>query len=190
MKHFYHNIHGWFTFKNFYSELVKQAKDNYHFVEVGSWKGKSASFLAVEILNSNKNIKFDCIDTWNGSEEHLDNESPFYEPLLTVPDGLYNEFIKNIVPVKEIINPIRKTSLDASCMYERASLNCVFIDAAHDYDNACLDIRSWLPKIKPGGILAGHDIAHKPIQNAVQDCLTKNVITLREQDVWIYKVKK
>ena len=41
-----------------------------HFVEVGSYKGRSTSFMAVEIANSGKQIKFDCVDTWEGSPEH------------------------------------------------------------------------------------------------------------------------
>lgn len=33
----------------------------------------------------------------------------------------------------------------------------VFIDANHTYDDVRADILAWLPKVKPGGILAGHD---------------------------------
>ena len=190
MKHIHENIQGWFTFPSFYTQLVNQAKDGYKFVEVGTWKGKSAAYMAVEIINSNKNIEFDCIDTWNGSEEHVDTSSPFYEPLLSTPDGLYNHFLSNIDSVKRVVNPIRKASLEAVSMYEDKSLNCVFIDAAHDYDNVCNDIKAWLPKIKPGGVLAGHDICHPPIKQAVIDILNDEIIAMFEQDIWIHKVKK
>lgn len=187
MKHIHENIQGWFTFPNFYTQLVKQAKDGYHFVEVGAWKGKSAAFMAVEIINSNKSIKFDCVDTWDGSEEHLDKSSPFYEPLLEQKDGLYNHFLDNIKTVKDTINPIRKPSCEACLMYEDASLNCVFIDAAHDYENVCKDIKMWLPKVKVGGLLAGHDFAHPPIKEALKDTLQKDYMHIGE-DVWIYKI--
>ena len=60
VEHFEAKIAGWFTFPNFYRLLVEQAKENFHFVEVGTWKGKSAAFLAVEIINSGKTIHFDC----------------------------------------------------------------------------------------------------------------------------------
>jgi hypothetical protein len=145
--------------------------------------------MAVEIINSKKQIKFDCIDTWEGSEEHRDPNSQHYEPVLNEKDGLYNLFLKNIEPVKHIINPIRKPSREAVLMYEDASLNFVFIDAAHDYENVCEDIKAWLPKVKPGGLLAGHDIAHPPIQQALKDVLKQGYRDIGE-DVWIYKVSK
>ena len=64
--------------------MVNHFTDNSHFVEIGSWKGRSASYMAVEIFNSRKNIKFDCVDTWCGSVEHLDpNSFYFHQELIT-----------------------------------------------------------------------------------------------------------
>ena len=66
MKHYYTKISGYFNTsqKLIYTNQVKQAKDGFHFVEIGSWKGRSSSFMGVEIINSGKKIKFDAIDTW------------------------------------------------------------------------------------------------------------------------------
>jgi hypothetical protein len=187
MHHFFQTIEGWFTYPHFYQQLVKQAKSDYHFVEVGTWKGKSAAFMAVEIINSGKNIKFDCVDTWNGSIEHHDINSPFYEPLLLIKDGLYNQFLENINPVKNLINPIRSTSFAASELYNDKTLNCVFIDASHEYQDVYSDIKNWMPKIKKGGILAGHDFSYGPVREALKDALGDGYIDFGE-DVWIYKL--
>ena len=189
MNHIYQNIQGWFSFPSFYSNLVSEAKDGYHFVEVGTWKGCSAAYMAVEIINSKKQIKFDCVDTWSGSEETIDPQSVHHEPLLLEKDGLYNLFINNIEPVKHVIKPIRKASLEALDLYENGSLDCVFIDAAHDYENVCKDIQGWLPKIKPGGILSGHDWDCKDVQQALADTLKDSYQPIGE-NVWIYKIKK
>jgi len=189
MDHYHHTIQGWFTFPSFYKSAVDQAKDGYHFVEVGSWKGKSAAYIGVEIFNSKKQIKFDCIDTWEGSEENIDKNSSCYEPLLESKDDLYNHFLSNIAPLSGIVNPIRKPSIEAAPLYQNESLNLVFIDAAHDYENVCLDIKAWLPKVKPGGILAGHDFHHQPVQKAVSDILGNNFQHTNE-NIWIYKIKK
>lgn len=183
MNHFYHNIQGWFTFPRFYSQIVNEAKDLYHFVEVGAWKGKSSVYMAVEIANSNKKIKFDCVDTWKGD---LDITSSFNEPLLAIPDGLYKHFLSNIEPVKDYITPVKNTSVDASKLYKDSSLNFVFIDGAHDYDSVSTDITHWLPKIKKGGILAGHDFSHSPVKQALSDTIKTGFIDYGE-DVWVYK---
>jgi hypothetical protein len=62
MKHFYENINGWFSYDYLYTDAVNRAQDGALFVEIGSFKGRSSAFMAVEIINSGKKIKFDCID--------------------------------------------------------------------------------------------------------------------------------
>ena len=148
MEHFYQNLgENWFSYPELYSYVVKKYNTNSHFVEVGSWKGRSASYMAVEIVNSGKIIRFDCVDTW----EHFDYQQDIDKSKF---DNLYDIFLKNIEPVKNIINPIRSLSCDASKLYKNESLDFVFIDGAHDYDNVAKDIKSWLPKVKSGGTLA------------------------------------
>jgi len=185
MQHYYRNIHGWFTYPKLYSNVIAQAKDGFHIVEVGAWKGQSTAYMGVEIINSGKSIKFDTVDTWNGSEEHLDKSCKFYEPLLEVKDGLFNHFLQNIESIKHIVNPIRMPSVEAAVLYKDESLDFVFIDAAHDYVNVVNDIKEWLPKVKKRGVLSGHDFKHPPIHNAVFDTFGKNISSTSE-DVWIY----
>lgn len=53
----------------------------------------------------------------------------------------------------------RTTSVEAAARIPDASLDFVYIDARHDYDSVREDVLAWLPKVRPGGILAGHDYA-------------------------------
>jgi predicted O-methyltransferase YrrM len=151
MEHFYKNLgENWFTYPRLYSMMVEKYPTNSHFVEVGAWKGMSAAYMAVEIINSKKDIKFDCIDIW----EYLDSQSDIQEESFK---DLYEIFMKNIDPVKHIITPIKELSWDGAKHYEDKSLDFVFIDAAHDYESVKKDITAWFPKIKEGGTIAGHD---------------------------------
>ena len=150
MQHYYQNIgEDWFNYSDFY-KLIVDKFDNATFVEIGSWKGRSSIFMAVEIINSNKNIKQYCVDTWKGSAEHIRFS-------ILNDDGLYHEFLKNIEPVNHVITPVRMKSLDACNTFEDGSLDFIFIDASHEYDDVKQDIEHWYPKVKSGGIIAGHD---------------------------------
>jgi predicted O-methyltransferase YrrM len=42
-------------------------------------------------------------------------------------------------------------------MFKDNYFDFVFIDASHDYANVKSDIETWMPKVKPGGILGGDD---------------------------------
>lgn len=141
---------NWFSYPNLYNEMVQQFPSGSKFVEVGSWKGKSSAYMAVEIANSGKGIDFYCVDTWEGSIEHKMNDN--YKL-----DELYDTFINNMKPLEGHYIPLRMTSLEAVTKFEDNSLDFVFIDASHEYEDVKKDIEAWLPKVKTNGILAGHD---------------------------------
>ncbi len=158
----------YFTYPQFYSTIINGMPSGSHFVEIGSWKGKSAAYMAVEIINSGKNIKFDCVDTWTGSEEHAG--------IKEVTEGtLYETFLRNTERVKHIINPIRMDSVAAAETYANGSLDFVFIDGDHSYEGVRRDILAYLPKMKHNSIISGHDYAwHEPIQRAVKEIFGPN----------------
>lgn len=169
IEHYAHNVPGWFGLDDFefYKFSVANAPFTAHFVEVGSFKGRSSSFMAVEIVQSNKNIRFDCVDTWMGSEEHQAGQG--FEDADVVRGSLYEAFLANMEPVKGHFNPIKLDSIQASALYRDQSLDWVFIDASHDYHSVLADIKCWMPKVKQGGIISGHDYHHPPIKQAVAE---------------------
>jgi predicted O-methyltransferase YrrM len=152
MEHFYQNIESenWFDYQFLYKKMVDEFGDNSHFVEVGVWKGMSACYMAVEILNSEKKIKFDCVDTWDFVETSKEISK-------TQCENLFEIFKKNIEPVKDYIGIVKSLSWDGAKFYNDESLDFVFIDAAHDYESVTKDINAWFPKVKIGGIISGHD---------------------------------
>lgn len=53
----------------------------------------------------------------------------------------------------------------------------IYIDALHDYDSVLADIQAWWPKVRKGGMLAGHDYntrksCNKDVKGAVRDFFT------------------
>jgi predicted O-methyltransferase YrrM len=156
MEHFYNNIEGWFSYEYIYKHAVDTAQDGELFVEVGSFKGRSSAYMAVEILNSGKNIQFDCIDTWQGSSEHQAGAEG--EVKEVVEGTLYETFIKNMKPVESFYRPVRMTSLEAAAQYEDNSIDFIMIDGAHEYEAVKADILAFLPKMKNGGVITGDDV--------------------------------
>jgi len=174
MQHFYESIPGWFNFKKLYSHIIGVLPDDAHIVEVGTWYGCSAAYLAVEIINSGKPIKFDVVDHFI---ENGGNRRSFFE--------------EHLKPARHALHAVHEmTSQEAALLYPDASLDFCMIDAGHELDEITADIISWLPKIKPGGILSGDDyIPNFPgVIQAVDAAFGKDVDT-SFAPAWVYYVK-
>lgn len=68
---------------------------------------------------------------------------------------LYDMAIENLKPYKGA-RVLKEFSENAAKRYKQ-EFDFVYIDGNHDYSYVVADILAWYPKIKPGGILAGHD---------------------------------
>ncbi|CAE8639590.1 unnamed protein product [Polarella glacialis] len=66
-------------------------------------------------------------------------------------------------------------SVTASRRVAPGSLDLVFIDGAHDFDSALADLRAWWPKLRPGGVMAGHDfsMSFPGVMRAVLDFVSR-----------------
>lgn len=145
----YEQIQGWFDYKNTFDFLVSKVPDGGTFVECGAWLGSSSSYLC-DIAGSRINIYI--VDTWKGSPDELETT----HKLATVTD-IYEIFLnnmggRNFVPIRMDSNEASKTFADLSC-------DVVYIDMTHTYEAVKQDIEDWLPKVKIGGYIAGHDYA-------------------------------
>lgn len=142
----------WFTYAGVYRHMVAHCAPDGKMVEVGSWKGRSTAFLLVEAYNKSPDIEIYAVDTWLGSQEHAG--------MACIENGtLYEEFLSNVKPVSHKLKPLRMTSMQGANLFADQSVDSVFIDAAHDYENVKMDILAWMPKVKKGGLMGGHDYA-------------------------------
>ena len=66
-------------------------------------------------------------------------------------------------------------------------LDFIFIDADHSYEGVKKDILAWYNKLRPGGLLCGHDINLEGVRGAV-DKLVPGWIDSEVDHVW-YKFK-
>ncbi len=159
MEHIYQSIPGWFSFPKLYSAMVEKFPSGSRFVEIGTYKGCSLSYLVIEAINSGKKIDIIGIDAccW-----------PDVEP----------EFNTNMAPIKDHFRTLfGGDSFDRITELEDNSVDFAFIDASHVYEFVKKDIAAILPKMKKGSILAGHDYneAHPGVIQAVNEAFVEDV---------------
>ena len=121
-------------------------EDNSVMVEVGCLRGESCL-----IFNSSGKFKqIYCVDPWMPGYDDGDMNSNI--DLSKVE----KEFDKAIIGLSNVTK-IKSFSIEAANNWSYGKLDLVYIDACHTHDALVSDIAAWLPHIKPGGIIAGHD---------------------------------
>lgn len=79
------------------------------------------------------------------------------------------EYVINKFSGDNRVKIVRMTSIDASKQYEDGYFDLVYLDGNHAYEAVKEDIQAWLPKVKKGGYLSGHDIEMKPVFTALKE---------------------
>lgn len=148
-------IPGWFGWSDLYDRFVAESSDICFAVEVGIWQGRSTIYLADKIRQSQKPIFFYAFDTFTGSAEHQSEIQQMNAQGKTL-EGIFRD---NLAASgnSDYVKAITLDSVSASQLFDDQSLDLIFLDACHDYDAVKADIAAWLPKVKPGGLIAGDD---------------------------------
>lgn len=164
MNHFYFNIPGWFGFHDVYDRATALiGRDGAHFVEVGSYEGRSAAYMGVNIVNSGFKIRFDCVDSWENEikQYDIDGNLTMTAGAPRIENGTtLGKFRSNMAVFQDLadIRFVKKKSLEAAADYKDGSLDFVFLDASHTPQDVYNDLCAWMPKIRPGhGVIAGDD---------------------------------
>lgn len=169
IKHNYQSVEGWFNMEKEYLELLEQCPENGIFVELGCFKGKSTSFIVTEIVNKGKLVKYYTVDSFEGHTDSNDNKE--VEAYKGISD-IEIDFDRNTKHLEGKFQKIKSLSHEAANLFEDNSVDICFIDAGHSYEAVKKDIESWLPKMKKGGIISGHDYnAWEGVNKAVNEVL-------------------
>lgn len=146
---YWEKIQGAFTFLELYNNMV-QKFDNAIFVEIGVWKGKSTIYMAEKIMETRKNIQLWAVDIFEGNTGMANGQDK-------IPGNILQVYYKNIEPVKEYIHTIVGNSTEVHSQFQDENIDFIFIDGDHRYEAVKKDLKGWFPKLKIGGVIAGHD---------------------------------
>lgn len=97
------------------------------------------------------------VDPW--AEQH--DEFPTFYPTLSDVSVSRDEDYRAAMTIMEKygdrVTVLRYKSTEAAATFEDGSIDFVYIDGLHDFENVTQDVRAWYPKVRPGGVIAGHD---------------------------------
>jgi hypothetical protein len=161
-------------------------------IEIGSWKGHSANFMADLCKKNGLKSRILCIDTFLGGGEHwlLPDAYPSlhrYNGMPTVID----RFLGNVAARgnEDTIFPLTISSgAGAHILGDMGfKADLIFVDAGHTYKDVVGDIEGFMPSLSEGGVMFGDDYQASEVADAVHDLAGKyNSQVLVIDRKWIY----
>lgn len=152
-------------------------------IELGSALGASSCFIAAGLRE--RDAKLYCVDRWNVEyrRENGEDRNYIYHDDGTVSrylwdDALgkiryaetyeaaqdcptYAQFLRNVEMFSDVIVPLREDSAAAAMRFV-SSVDLLFIDAGHLYEEVRRDWNAWQSKLAPGAIVIFHDSGWAP----------------------------
>ena len=149
-------------------------------IEIGSHMGEGLQMLASTGLFN----KIHVIEPFRGEEE-------FNEMFGWSWDEVRAEWELNTRHFKDIIKLHESYSYEIADNFIDGTIDFVYIDGEHSYEAVKRDIELYLPKIKDGGIIAGHDYHESwpGVIKAVEEVLGKPNHVHRDS-TWVHKVDR
>lgn len=117
-------------------------------VEIGTEKGKYAKVLCQSIPD----LHLHCVDPWY---RYAKNDGYHDDLNQTGFDECYLETRRRLEGYHVTYH--RKLSMEAVTKFEDNSVDFVYIDGNHRLEYVINDIAGWVEKVRPGGIVSGHD---------------------------------
>jgi predicted O-methyltransferase YrrM len=152
-------IAGWMSpvELRYLADLAGSLPPQARWVEVGSYAGRSLLATGLSLPPGAELTAIDsCVGVPPQSALAVDVASSLQQVLSMVN--------ARGVRARLLVEP----SADAARHFDDASLDVVFVDGDHTAEGVRADITAWLPKLKPGGVLCGHDYLH-PTYPGVQE---------------------
>ena len=166
------DIQGWGSNKEL-DWLFEKSQQMDSILELGSWKGRSTQAFAKGCKGS-----VICVDHFLGNSNERGPSGAHAEASI---NDIYFELVTNMQPYKNI-SILRMESLQAAKYFKPASIDMIFIDAGHLYEEVKQDILAWFPICRK--LFCGHDYTMQEVKEAVDDILKKNSSFFVTEAIW------
>ncbi|MFH2204583.1 MAG: class I SAM-dependent methyltransferase [Elusimicrobiota bacterium] len=146
-------------------------------VEIGSWQGRSTSFLARAVSNS-RNGRFYAIDHFAGTPGEA--KSSFRVTRDDLSD-LENNFHSNMkrVGLSDCVTLLNMSNEKAVARLSDAQIRFLFIDGDHSKEGVAKDIELFFPKLSKGSIVVFDDFRPhaKGVIEAIDERLAEHKVS-------------
>lgn len=125
--------------------------------EVGVWEGGYSE----QLCRANPGLQLTCVDPWRayqGYKEVKNDQGRL--------NAAYEKTLQRLAPYDCTI--LRMTSLEAAATVPDGSLDFVYLDANHRVAFVLEDLAAWVPKVRSGGVCAGHDYTNHKQKKFIQ----------------------
>lgn len=167
-------------------ECLLPADAPFTFVEVGVLRGTNLGYLTSRFTMG----RFFGVDNWLPYVDNIYSERT--QDVTTASMALRNrELAMQMASSHQVggrVSFIERDLFDAALEFAPQSADFVFLDAHVRRGQICDHIKAWLPAVRPGGLLAGHEAN---VDNVMEDvrCTIKQVlpdatINVVEREVW------
>lgn len=151
------------------------------YAEVGVWEGEMAKQI---IENCHTLKKIILIGPYNAILGYLHGK--IYKKGMQDRVDKAKEIMLKRTDSPKVKRIFKQSVNDASNLMDE-SIDLVFIDAQHAYEYVKQDLDAWFPKIKKGGIIAGHDYNFRwreHVMKALNERFSHDKIMLEDDAVW------
>ncbi len=166
---------------------------------VGAEIGVFAGDMSAALLRSIPDLTLYMVDSWEGEGAAYTGDSgDWHASLSAEKQRAYRakaEKVTQDANGRAWIVPMR--SHEAARTIPNRALDFVFIDADHSEEGCRSDIETWLPRLKPGGLLCGHDYGNTDfpkfgVTKAVDAFAEQHGLTvdLGENFTWFIRLKE
>lgn len=124
---------------------------------IGAEIGVFAGDMSRQLLDRS-DLQLLMVDSWEGDgKAYAGDSGDWHSGLTQTKQDDYRASAQRVASASGRGSIIAARSGEAAKFVADGTLDFVFIDADHSYDGVKADIAAWLPKLKPGGLLSGHD---------------------------------
>jgi predicted O-methyltransferase YrrM len=153
--------------------LFETARKMESIVEVGSWKGRSTHAL----LSGCRGTVY-AVDHFKGSMAEIGRDQSHFEA--TIRD-ISVDFLKNVGMFTNLV-VLKANSVDAAKKFKPGSIDMVFIDGGHTYDDIYLDLEAWAPIARR--LVCGHDYGSE-VKDAVDKKFGEKRVETMGSGIWM-----